>query len=122
MTQPTDRTEHVPGQLHLPHAITREELVAGNPERAELLERIERLDMAELAHRADALQEVEKATAEDAAAGKALDEAVAIARGLGATWEQIGAAAGMTRQSAWRRWGKVPDDFMVGEGVREDGL
>jgi hypothetical protein len=35
-----------------------------------------------------------------------LDEAVAAARARGATWVQIGEAAGMTGPSAWERWAK----------------
>lgn len=36
-----------------------------------------------------------------------LDDAVAVARAAGATWGEIGAAAGMTRQSAHERWGHL---------------
>lgn len=93
--------------------------MAGNPERAQLLDQLERLDMAQLEHRASALENVTRYTGAAAETARQLDAAVAEARGLGATWEQVGAAAGMTRQSAWRRWGKVPDDFMP--GMREDG-
>jgi hypothetical protein len=35
-----------------------------------------------------------------------LDEAVASARSAGASWESIGEAAGMSRQSAHERWGR----------------
>jgi len=45
------------------------------------------------------------AAAEDARKAEArLDGAVAAARGAGQTWEAIGRAAGMTRQSANQRW------------------
>lgn len=37
-----------------------------------------------------------------------LNEAVAAARGAGATWAQIGDAANMSRQSAHERWGHIP--------------
>lgn len=37
-----------------------------------------------------------------------LDEAVAEARAPGATWMQIGAVTGMSRQSAHARWGHIP--------------
>lgn len=37
-------------------------------------------------------------------ADDALDRAVRDARATGCTWQQIADAAGMTRQSAWRRW------------------
>jgi hypothetical protein len=33
-----------------------------------------------------------------------LDQAVANARGRGATWQQIADELGMQRQSAWKRW------------------
>lgn len=36
-----------------------------------------------------------------------LDSAVAVARAAGATWGQIGLAAGMSRQSAHQRWGHL---------------
>ena len=50
-----------------------------------------------------------------------LDEAVAVARAAGATWGQIGAAAGMTRQSAHQRWGHLsePDCPRAGCGCAE---
>ena len=38
----------------------------------------------------------------------ALDDAVAGARRAGASWESIGAAAGITRQSAHARWARRP--------------
>lgn len=34
-----------------------------------------------------------------------LDEAVGFARAFGASWSAVAAAAGMTKQSAWQRWG-----------------
>lgn len=40
----------------------------------------------------------------DEARGR-LNEAVAAARAAGASWESVGAATGMTRQSAHERWG-----------------
>lgn len=66
-----------------------------------------------------AVSRVATAAAANDAARAELDAAVNDARNAGATWEQIGRAAGMARQSAWRRWGKVPDDFLP--GAREDG-
>lgn len=38
------------------------------------------------------------------AAGRQLDQSVATARHAGASWTMIGAAAGLTRQSAYQRW------------------
>jgi hypothetical protein len=120
MTTSTDSPEHVPGQLSLTHhdgrPVTREEL---DRNRAELIAEGARLDFALLQHRDEALADVKKRTATAAEEGRLLDLAVAEARGLDATWQQIADAAGMTRQSAWRRWGKVPDDFLP--GMREDG-
>lgn len=71
---------------------------------AQLTAELEALDMARLHHRAEALELVAAAQRADKAARASLDDAVAEARALGATWQQIGDAAGMTRQSAWRRW------------------
>lgn len=64
----------------------------------------ERLSLAVLEHRASALQDVTRYTAAAADVAADLDAAVAEARAAGATWEQIATAAGMTRQSAWKRW------------------
>lgn len=47
---------------------------------------------------------VEAAAERLAAVGAELDEAVASARRAGASWADIGRAAGMTRQSANERW------------------
>jgi len=51
-----------------------------------------------------ALSAIAQARSEAAAAERRLDEAVAAARAGGASWEAIGRAAGMTRQSAHGRW------------------
>ena len=37
-----------------------------------------------------------------------LERSVEQARAAGATWSQIGAATGMSRQSAHERWGHIP--------------
>src|SRR4051794_11901694 len=125
MTEHTDRTEHVPGQVDLygmpagpDGRWTPEQRAELERELADLRQQGERLDLALLEYRTAALQKVRTATAAAKDADNQLDNAVAEARGTDATWEQIGAAAGMTRQSAWRRWGKVPDDFFP--GARED--
>ncbi len=52
----------------------------------------------------DALTEVQAAAAAAAQAKLRLDAAVALARHSGASWADIGRAAGMTRQSAQERW------------------
>lgn len=41
-----------------------------------------------------------------------LDTAVITARAAGTSWERIGDAAGMTRQSAHERWGDLADDAL----------
>ena len=51
-----------------------------------------------------ALEDVEATAARQAAAARALDEAVRAALAAGATWADIGRATGMTRQSATERW------------------
>lgn len=62
---------------------------------------------SEHAFGADALGEVEAAARAAAAAKERLDAAVAIARASGETWEAIGRAAGMAKQSAQGRWGQT---------------
>ncbi|RBY96557.1 hypothetical protein DQ237_07955 [Blastococcus sp. TF02-8] len=51
-----------------------------------------------------ALEDVEAAAARQAAANRALDDAVRAALAAGASWADIGRAAGMTRWSATERW------------------
>ena len=51
-----------------------------------------------------ALENVEAAAARQAAAARALDEAVGAALTAGASWADIGRAAGMTGRSATERW------------------
>jgi len=52
----------------------------------------------------EALDTIRTSRAEITAATQRLDQAVAYARAAGQTWEAIGRAAGMTRQSAQERW------------------
>ena len=59
---------------------------------------------AEHAFGIDALTEVEAAAAAASQAKLRLDAAVALARHSGASWADIGRAAGMARQSAQERW------------------
>lgn len=54
------------------------------------------------------IEDVEEAAARHAATGRALDEAVAAARAAGASWNDVGRAAGMSRQSAHVRWRDYP--------------
>jgi hypothetical protein len=51
-----------------------------------------------------ALEDVEAAAARQAAAARALDEAVRAALAAGAPWADIGRVTGMTRPSATERW------------------
>ena len=51
-----------------------------------------------------ALEDVEAAAARQAAAARALDDAVRAALAAGASWSDIGRAAGMTGRSATARW------------------
>jgi thioredoxin reductase len=109
MTTPDDRTEHVPGQLELStQGITVARGFVGGPlvpvSREELAQQMEALDVQLLAHRIEAVDEVKKKATSATDAGLALDNAVHVARGLGATWQQIADATGMQRQSAWKRW------------------
>jgi hypothetical protein len=53
-----------------------------------------------------ALEEIEELAAKVAAATRELDDAVRTARTGGVTWDQIGRAAGIARQSAHERWGR----------------
>jgi hypothetical protein len=52
-----------------------------------------------------AVQSVAEAAAAMGRSGDALDRAVKAARSAGASWADIGRAAGITRQSAQARWG-----------------
>lgn len=79
---------HVPGQLDL-----------HGEEVDEVLEAMERV-------RERARQSVSNAAAERDVQERRLTEAVLLARAAGISWEDIGSAAGVTRQAAWQRWGK----------------
>jgi hypothetical protein len=51
-----------------------------------------------------ALEDVEQAATRQAAAARALDEAVYAARAVGTSWTDIGRATGLTGRSATDRW------------------
>lgn len=53
------------------------------------------------------LDEIREAQADLARATTRLDDAVCAARRIGTSWEAIGQAAGVSRQSAHQRWGKL---------------
>jgi hypothetical protein len=93
--------EHVPGQLHLADVPDGEEL---ERRLAELREQRDAVESALMEHTYRALSTVATAAARASDAGEQLDAAVAAARGAGATWEQIGRAVGITRQTAHARW------------------
>lgn len=63
---------------------------------------------------APSLYEVRALAAEARAVQDRLAAAVAHARAEGATWADVGDAAGMTRQSAHERWGKQADALAGG--------
>jgi len=90
----------IPGQLHLT-AGEREEFAA----RLELLEaERDRLARQMTEHTVRAVSDVATAVEHHRLTAAAVDDAVRAARAAGASWEQIGAAAGITRQSAHARW------------------
>lgn len=62
------------------------------------------LDAAKLAARIGALDAIRQRAEAASQTVAGLTDAVHEARAYGATWEQIGQAAGMTRQSAHERW------------------
>jgi hypothetical protein len=102
----------VRGQLNL-HGFTPEEAddfaASFDDKLSELAGERERLDLALLEYRTEAVDAVRVKATAAADAGSALDAAVRRARGLNATWQQIADAAGMTRQSAWKRWSSPTD-------------
>jgi len=63
----------------------------------------------------EALAVIRTARTEIAAAKRRLDEAVLYARAAGETWETIGQAAGIARQSAQERWGQSPGSGSGGD-------
>jgi hypothetical protein len=92
----------VPGQLEfLPN------LADLDAELERLQRDSERLAALRTEHTFRALDRIAAATAARAQAADDLARAVADARAVGATWDQIGKAAGMTRQSAAERWGRA---------------
>jgi hypothetical protein len=81
-------TPPIPGQLPLVQR-TREELLA---ELTQLRER--------------SLSDVQRHAQLAAEAERQLADAVAAARGAGASWADVAAATGITRQGAQQRWGR----------------
>ncbi len=110
MTEHTD----VPGQIGLPGLMPTfdyDELRDLSPEQRANLAKLldETITAVREDERRSALGRV-TATAQTAdVAGAELDAAVLAARAKGATWQQIANAAGMRRQSAWRRWSSPTD-------------
>ena len=78
-------------------------------ERSELEDAARELWRLEHVCGADAVGEVQAAAAGAAQADLRLETAVALARHSGASWETIGRAAGMTRQSAHERWRRLDE-------------
>ncbi|MEU8197046.1 hypothetical protein AB0C10_24990 [Microbispora amethystogenes] len=60
----------------------------------------------------DALTDVRRQAREASAAQDRLARAVRAARADGRSWAEIGAAAGITRQSAHERWARITDDAL----------
>lgn len=56
-------------------------------------------------HTAKALHIVRVYAGKARVTGSDLDGSVRVARAAGATWQQIGDAAGLTKQAAHQRWG-----------------
>lgn len=54
------------------------------------------------------LQALERSSTQVRVAQQRLEDAVLAARAAGATWAQIGDAAGVSRQAAHERWGHQP--------------
>jgi hypothetical protein len=77
------------------------------PDGTTTIERLARLEWDKHTAPDEALVEVTVLAAEQAAVGRRLDAAVARARAAGASWDRIGTAAGITRQSAHERWRHV---------------
>lgn len=98
------------------HAATTDEDVVFVSDREDVHEVAHDLWRSEHAFGAGALGEVEAAAQAAAAAKDRLDAAVAIAIASGETWEAIGPAAGMARQSAQGRWGTSTDVESAGDG------
>lgn len=70
---------------------------------------LDRVEALARLHIASAVDHVRASAAAVTLDTETLDQAARDARRLGATWQQIADAAGMTRQSAWRRW-RTPDE------------
>jgi len=91
-----------------------DEDVAYAGHRDDVAEAASQLWHVEHAFAVDALQEVAAAAAAAATARERLDDAAAFARHGGASWADIGRAAGMTRQSAQERWRRADGSGDVG--------
>lgn len=116
MTGHPNDPEHVPGQLDLtgkqPTADLTGSLRISAADRGDLereLHRVrierERVEQLIAERTAEALHRLTIAATTYTVAGAELDAAVTEARSYGATWQDVGRAAGMTRQAAWQRWG-----------------
>lgn len=66
---------------------------------------LDRLRSLALEHTLRAVDAVRGAAGTLRSAAAELEEAVRLARAAGATWQQVADACGMTKQSAWQRWG-----------------
>lgn len=117
MTTNDDSTGHVSGQLDL----TGEEYAAHIHRLAELQQEQATAEREIRWHRDRAVSRVREARAYADRGEEELDRAVRDARAAGATWQQIGDAAGMARQAAWKRWASPTDHaHEIGAGGRCD--
>lgn len=71
---------------------------------ARLRAELDRLDTAKLQARTETLDAIGRRVALINEYTELLDMAVAEARAYGATWQQIGDAAGLVKSAAWERW------------------
>lgn len=55
-----------------------------------------------------ALSELDRLVDEHRSLGNRIEEKVALARSVGASWSDVGRAAGMSKQGAQQRWGSSP--------------
>lgn len=65
---------------------------------------LEQLDTKKLQARTEALDTIGRRVSLVTEYSRLLDEAVAEARGYGATWQQVADAAGLVKSAAWERW------------------
>lgn len=73
-------------------------------QQAQLRRELDRLEALKTEGRGRALDRIRMCSEATTFAGDNLDAAVAAARSLGLTWQQIADAAGIVKSAAWERW------------------